>query len=289
MLSGKHSSGEAGVVKSLMLGVGAMRKILLASAAGLAIVSAASAADLAPAPPPPLSTAFSWTGCYLGGFAGGAWAQNVNVVDAYANVLALPSNNWGYSLSSSVLGGGTLGCNGQPVGTPWVVGLEGEIGSVKMTGSAYDLQFPLGPNFLLASVKIGDWYGLVTGRLGLAFDRVLFYVKSGAAFVDETATVSHPAFDGFSPAYVATANARNNVYWTLGGGIEWAFWGNWTVKAEYMFIGTDNNLACGYNSGAAGLPPGNYCWTHSGLDGFSTAKIGLNYLFGGTSPLVARY
>ena len=52
-------------------------------------------------------------------------------------------------------------------------------------------------------------------------------------------------------------------------------------KGEYMFIGSDNNSPCAFNSGVVGgLPPGSYCWNHSGFDGISTAKVGLNYLFG---------
>ena len=33
------------------------------------------------------------------------------------------------------------------------------------------------------STRIGDWYGFIGGRLGVAFDRVLLYAKGGAAFV----------------------------------------------------------------------------------------------------------
>jgi outer membrane immunogenic protein len=260
-----------------------MKTILLASAAAVVMVGAASAADLPLAPP-----AFSWTGCYLGGFLGGAWTEGVTISNGYAQLPGFPNSAWGYSLSNSLIGGGTLGCNWQPVGTPWVLGIEGELGSIHMTGAGSDPQFLLGPNLLSASAKIGDWYGLVTGRAGLSFDRLLFYVKAGAAFVDETATVTHPEFAGVTPAVIAAANNKNNVYWTLGGGVEWAFAGNWTVKAEYMFIGTDNNLSCAFNPGDGGLiPAGTYCWKHSGLDGINTAKIGLNYLFGGGAPLVA--
>ena len=71
----------------------------------------------------------------------------MTVGDGYANCPSF-QQRWGYNLSSSLIGGGTLGCNWQPVGTPWVVGLEGEIGSIHMTGSAYDPQFLLGPNLL---------------------------------------------------------------------------------------------------------------------------------------------
>ena len=50
---------------------------LVSAATAVALTQIASAADLprkapayTPPPPPPL---FSWTGCYVGGYAGGAW------------------------------------------------------------------------------------------------------------------------------------------------------------------------------------------------------------------------
>ncbi|MEZ5890892.1 MAG: hypothetical protein R3D52_12075 [Xanthobacteraceae bacterium] len=133
----------------------------------------------------PAALPFSWTSCYLGGFLGGAWASDIAVNNGYAQVLGVPFDSWTYSLDNSVIGGGTAGCNWQPIGSPLVVGIEGEVGYVDLSGSAYDPRFPLGPNVLAASASIGNTYGMITGRLGYAVDRVLFYVKGGVAFVDE--------------------------------------------------------------------------------------------------------
>jgi outer membrane immunogenic protein len=263
-----------------------MKRILLTTAAAVAIVSTASAADLRPRPfAPVLPPPFSWTGCYLGGCAGGAWVDDITVTNAYGQAVVLPANTWSLGLDSSFIGGGTLGCNWQPIGTPWVFGIEGELGYIDLSGSA---SVPFGPNFIFASAKIGNTYGMVTGRLGYAVDRVLFYVKGGAAFVDESVTVSHPALVGITPAFVATAS-NDDARWTIGGGMEWAFANNWTLKAEYMFIGSDNNSPCAFNPGVVGgVQPGNYCWNQSGFNGINTFKVGLNYLFGGGWPF-GRY
>jgi outer membrane immunogenic protein len=254
-----------------------MKKILLATVFALGLVGTSSAADLGaigigpvfPVAPPLL---FTWTGCYVGGFLGGARADDVHV----DNGLGF----WTYELDQSFIGGGTLGCNWQQIGSPIVLGIEGELGYINLSGSGYDPQFPLGSNVLLASSKIGDSYAMITGRLGYAVDRVQFYLKGGVAFVEESVTVTQPAFPGLSPAYVATVN-NNDARWTWGGGIEWAFANDWTLKAEYMFIGS-NDSTCAYNSGyGASLAAETYCWEYDGAGGISTAKIGLNYLFFG--------
>ena len=115
-----------------------MKKILLATVAVLGLVGAASAADLRPLPAQPLVVpVFNWTGCYLGGYVGGAWgAENVRVLDV--NGAISPSGAWSYDTKSSFLGGGTLGCNWQPIGSPFVLGIEGELGYLRLTGSAID-------------------------------------------------------------------------------------------------------------------------------------------------------
>jgi outer membrane immunogenic protein len=277
-----------------------MKRLLLAATAAIAIVGTASAADIGyRRPPPPVAPVvpavlpFSWTSCYLGGFLGGAWASDIVVNNGYAQVLGVPFDSWSYSLDNSFIGGGTAGCNWQPIGSPLVVGIEGEIGYVDLSGSAYDPRFPLGSNVLTASASIGNTYGMITGRLGYAVDRVLFYVKGGVAFVDESVTVTHPAFPNLGIPAVAVTATNDDARWTIGAGVEWAFANNWSLKGEYMYIGTDNGSPCGFVLGGPVIPAGNYCWNHSGPDGISTAKVGLNYrfngLFGGVAAFVGPY
>jgi outer membrane immunogenic protein len=255
-----------------------MKKILLATVAVIGFAGVASAADLAIRPAPVYAPAFNWSGCYIGGYIGGAWnAENIKALDVndwYDNTDYL--HHWSYDTDSSFIGGGTVGCNWQPVGSPWVFGLEGEIGAIDLNGTGYD---PFAYEYypLWSTVKIGDWYGMITGRLGYAWDRVLVYAKGGAAFL----TVDAAVYDPYT-AFAATGS-KDISTWTIGGGLEYAFNWNWSLKAEYMFIGLDNVNACG-----AYFNYGSFCWNHE-LEGIHTAKIGLNYRFGGGAPVVARY
>jgi outer membrane immunogenic protein len=262
-----------------------MKKILLATVAALGMAGVASAADM-PArmpvkAPPVIAPVFSWTGCYIGGYVGGAWSDgDISSYDrnGYSAVGA-----WGYQTDASFIGGGTLGCNWQPVGSQFVLGLEGELGYLSTSGAAYD---PLLLNNaavapgVLSSTSIGDWYGMIAGRLGFAWDRTLIYVKGGVAFVN----VENSVFDGFGLQTVNASASETVATWTVGGGIEWAFDMNWSVKAEYMYIALNSQTVSGINPGNGLL----YNWDHEN-NGLHTAKIGLNYRFGGGAPLVARY
>ena len=95
------------------------------------------------------------------------------------------THSWTADSKSSFIGGGTFGCNFQPIG-PVVLGIEGEAGFMKLEGSAVD---PRTSSDVLGSAKIGDWYAMITPRLGYAWDRTLLYVKAGVAFVPVQASV----------------------------------------------------------------------------------------------------
>ncbi len=270
-----------------------MRKLILAGIAVLGFGCTAGAADL-PArmpvkAPPIVAPAFSWTGCYIGGYVGGA-AQSRGVTATDRNAYnGLPIDSWGYDLDNSFIGGGTLGCNYQPVGSPFVVGFEGEAGYMRLTGAAYDpflSRFNATTPQILSSTRIGDWYGMATARLGYAWDRAMIYAKGGAAFLNVNTAVT----DLTGANQIITGNTSDVIAtWTVGGGLEWAFHPSWSVKAEYMFIGLNNNsdfAACG--PGLLGAAGANFCWDHD-IRGIHTAKVGLNYRFNWAAPVVAKY
>jgi outer membrane immunogenic protein len=119
--------GQPNIVamKALRLCVYAMFRncslsLFAAAAIGLTSSQIASAADLArPLPPapvyiPPAPIPYIWTGCYVGGNAGGAWSH-VEFDNVSTGGNASASN-------SGVAGGGQVGCDYQTGG--WVFGIR---------------------------------------------------------------------------------------------------------------------------------------------------------------------
>lgn len=198
-----------------------MLRVLVASVGMVALVAgSAAAADLPPryAPPVPapfVAPIYNWTGLYIGVSGGGGWGRS-----------RWDSTNE-FDISGGLVGG-TLGYNWQT--GPWVFGLEGDISWANIEGTT---------NFACApGCRTNDsWLSTVRGRLGYAFDRFLPYVTGGVAIGDIRADVGN--------TNVAT---ETNAGWTIGGGIEFALFNNWTAKAEYLHVDLGNfncGLACG--------------------------------------------
>ncbi|MBW7974958.1 porin family protein [Bradyrhizobium sp. BR 10289] len=263
----------------------------------LGVTSIASAADMAvkapPIAPPPV---FNWTGFYIGGFVGGAGADR----DASASEPTTPAGffyngtglNTPYSLGSSFIGGGTIGYNWQKPGTNFVLGIEGEAGYLHLHGSRQDVNAVTAGFSLPDSVnttRIGDAYGVIAGRAGWTANQALFYVKGGVAFVAKSYSFSDPCVGagapGCGPATLLTRHSDTQVTYAVGAGVEYAFNSNWSIKGEYLYLGTQKTYT---QSGTAGAGLAGIVYTNSNSDpGVHTGKIGVNYRFGG--PVVAKY
>ena len=148
--------------------------------------------------------------------------------------------------SGGFLGGGQLGYNWQ-FQHFLVVGIEADIqGSTasysnNVRGSLSGVpQFP-DETFggVLAASRGTDYIGTVRGRLGwLVTPSVLVFGTGGLAYGGVKASTSISQVDQLTYS-VAIAGAANysdtRTSWTAGGGVEWLFWPNWSVKAEYLY------------------------------------------------------
>jgi outer membrane immunogenic protein len=207
-----------------------MRKFLFANSSLLTLLAAGPglAADLPkmPVKAPPVVPApyYSWTSCYIGGHLGGGWGRKI-ISDVPPNAILVGNGITPGSVrvaTRGFLGGGQIGCDYE-FSSHWVIGIEGAASAANISGKFYPAQS--------ASLSFGATtrsIETVTGRVGYAFDRVLPYVKGGAAWARDM----YNATD-YLGAYYTASETRSG--WTLGGGLEWALANDWSAKLEYDY------------------------------------------------------
>jgi outer membrane immunogenic protein len=243
----------------------------------LTIPMAARAADMrVKAPPrPPAPPPFSWTGFYIGGNVGAAW-RNRNVNDGRFDMDFDHENN------AEFIGGGQIGVNYQ-FNNPVVIGLEGDFDFLGGNNDNDLVIVPRVGTFQMNSNNNNRWVATSAVRLGwAAYDRWLFYVKGGGAWVGEHDFTITNVTTGLS---MSSLNGNTNTAWLAGGGIEWAFAENWSGKIEYDFLGlTDRTFIV-----PSGVLAGDIFTTHD--RNLQMVKFGINYRFNwtGLGPAMARY
>ncbi len=219
----------------------------------------ASAADIPrpvyKAPPAGVVQApmYDWTGFYIGGHVGYGWADKT-WQDGFG--LASVSHQ-----ADGILGGFQGGANYQ-IGQ-FVLGVEGDWSWSGIKGGTSALASTFNTNV--------DWTATLTGRVGLAFDRLLVYGKGGAAWAHDRFSTNFYTFPG-------TEVTDTRLGWTVGVGVEYAFAPQWTTKLEYNYMdfGRQN----------VSFSPG----TSTSIDQqIHAVKFGINYKFGFPGSVIARY
>ncbi len=252
-------------------------KLVLSTAAAIGAilgVGAASAADFgvpytkAPAYAP-INPVINWAGFYIGANAGGLWAHSdVTDVNGYA-AFALPGTVTPVN-TSGFLAGGQAGYNWQA--SNYVFGLEADGGYMDIGGNTLLTGTASGTRVGLRSGAYGDF----TGRLGITWNRALFYVKGGYAIIDNAST-----FSTVTGSFSGSRMHSTDSGYTIGGGVEYKFAPNWSAKVEYLHFDFGNTL--GYTVfNAFGFPAA----FNQNLR-IETVKLGVNYTFDG--PIIARY
>ncbi|HML28199.1 MAG TPA: porin family protein [Hyphomicrobium sp.] len=207
---------------------------LLVSTAG----TGAFAADLGPYQPynPPAAPVVQysepsiWQGAYIGINGGYGWSNST------------------FTKPEGGFGGGQIGYNWQ---RDWFVfGLEGDFQGADISGRAFD-------QFGDTAHSSVNWFSTVRGRLGYASGPFLVYGTAGLAVAEFDTGVNLGAGLNFR-------NTDTKAGYAAGGGVEWAFAPNWSMKAEYLYTGFgDDTLSSGDRI--------NY--------DFQTVRVGLNYKF----------
>jgi outer membrane immunogenic protein len=216
-----------------------MKRLLLASAAAIALSAPALAADLSarmPVKAPAYVAAYSWTGFYLGVNIGGAFG-NRDLTETVTPLVGAPGSTSVGGNLSGVIGGGQIGYNWQTGNL--LFGVEADIqGSGERGDSNTNCGFA-GCTF--TDTERVRWFGTARGRVGYAADRWLFYVTGGGAWQNYSRDLTVVASAPFAPAtFGLLSESTTRFGWTLGGGVETALWGNWTGGVEYLYIDTGN-------------------------------------------------
>jgi outer membrane immunogenic protein len=236
-----------------------MKRFLLGAAAFVAFAAPAFAADLPPHPytKAPAYTApqvvYNWTGFYIGGHIGGAFAGNNSLQGNGGRFMGGVEGGFDYQFAPN-----------------WVVGAEAQYSWLANNNNG--AVFPGG---VLVTTKNNE-LGSVTGRIGYTWGPALLYGKGGFAWRDNNnigVTVAG------APAAFTTNGSHKDGY-TVGAGLEYMFAPNWSAKAEYQYYNFGSTT---FNTGPVAIVGTRF------RDDEHTVKAGINYRFGWGGPVAAKY
>ncbi len=211
--------------------------------------------------------AYSWSGLYIGSNIGAAWQglSASNFSDTIGSAFTAPTN-------VQFAGGGQVGVNYQ-FRSGIVVGAEAMFDWLPRTvNAAITATAPDNTAAFLGTINNRSLI-TATGRLGYAWDRILFYGKGGAAWVGS----SNPDISIGSLPVAVTGGNDSSFGWTAGFGLEWAFLNDWSLRAEYDYIGLSDRT---YTVASGPTIFGGDVITYR-YPGFSVMNLAINYKFAG--------
>jgi outer membrane immunogenic protein len=234
----------------------------------------AAAADMAVKAPAPIAvSAYNWTGPYLGANIGYGWGTSNNTYGfAPTGGPDITVGSDQTSLSGAI-GGLQIGYNWQA--QRLLFGIESDIQASGLRGNgtflcSHPLCAALGGVSTLHAEKL-PWFATLRGRAGLIFDEWAVYGTGGLAYghIESVATTVIPA------GSVTFADSTTRMGWTIGAGVERKLVGNWTWKAEYLYM--DFGSPTFRNPVSAALVPGGGTDVQSNHVHDHVVRIGLNY------------
>jgi outer membrane immunogenic protein len=268
-----------------------MRGVLLATIvfAALPFVDSASAADIPvkalPVPPP--TPPWSWTGLYGGFNLGYGVARDPGGFENHVLVaIASPTDErFNYSPAGTI-GGGQLGANWQ-LFPNWVLGIEADLQATTQndgfTCVVQCLNVPLIGELNGTTVDQRlRWFDTVRGRVGWTNGPTLWYLTGGLA-VGQLHTDINTIQQGGSQVILNFDDTKTG--WVFGGGLEFRLYGNWTARAEYLYMdlgSVSHSFLYTANSAVFGFPTSNI-YTSDIRDHIVRAAVNYKFDWGDTA------
>jgi outer membrane immunogenic protein len=193
---------------------------------------------------------YNWTGFYIGGHIGGAFAGNNSLTGSDGRFLGGIQGGYDYQFAPS-----------------WVIGIEAQYSWLGGNNTA--LLFPVSGTVVTSN---NDQLGSVTGRLGYTWGPALLYAKGGYAWKDGNSLIASV------PGVTVSGNSRDG--YTVGAGLEYMFAQNWSAKVEYQYYNFGTTT---FTAGPADVVGRRF------TDDEHTVKAGVNYRFNWGGPVAARY
>jgi outer membrane immunogenic protein len=216
---------------------------------------------------PPLPSNHDWSGFYAGVNAGGG----MSLTTAKQNGIFPGTTEVN---GTGLAGGAHVGYNLTNVVSPkWFVGVEGDLGALKIKASMNDW-FDEEAQF----TEKTSWYGTARVRVGTNTGPALLYLTGGGAWVHFT--------DGFAPFMLTpgtgTLTSTTRAGWTFGGGTEVALDSHWSARLESLLIDAGSTV----HNILQNSPPGSF-----GADfreRFMVVRAGVTYQFGVGNLVASR-
>jgi outer membrane immunogenic protein len=192
-----------------------MKKLAFAATLATLLLApgATTAADLMPYGQPAPARSMVWQGPYVGANLGYQWGSVSNTGADPNGVMGGIQGGYNWQFGQFVFGGET------------------------------DLQLSDADDRFAGWKFSNPWFGTLRGRAGYAMNNIMLYGTAGLAY----GTLRGESLSS------GVHDSRTSIGWAAGAGMEVALTGNWSAKAEYLYVdlnsrsfvldGTDHGIA----------------------------------------------
>jgi outer membrane immunogenic protein len=214
-----------------------MRAVLIAVALSLAVVKAGAAQSA--------DASAQWNGFHIGANVGYGWAHRnfTNTITGASPTIQRSVSSAGADNGSGVVGGVELGYSRRFMNN-WMLGIDTDLDGADINSSKSACFAGFGAAVCGNRDTDLDYFGTVRGRLGYAFNKVLFYGTGGLAWAHGANKIQFtclgpacPATSGVPPTTPEpTSVGVSPTGWAAGAGVEWAFRPHFTLGVTYLHL-----------------------------------------------------